>query len=266
MSADRHRPGHAKRSLAEMKAAPRAASDTFSISLSDGRADKGKGGAKTLDDYAAAIKAAVGGIKDNIFEIGCNLIAAKKLAGHGGWLPWLGKEFAWSDQTARNYMAAYEWSLDKSQTVLNLNLPASAIFELSAPCTPPDVSSAIIDRAKAGEKITRKTVVAAKKAVMTVPDISRHLTEALHTLDLDPIAEHMAAPYVKPADKYFAAQEAKLGPVAAPTRKITQELAAALKGKKATLTMWMKQHADDGIPALMAAFAASIEIIERVLK
>jgi hypothetical protein len=40
MSPDRHRPGNAKRTLAEIQAAPRASSDAFSIALSDGSADK----------------------------------------------------------------------------------------------------------------------------------------------------------------------------------------------------------------------------------
>jgi hypothetical protein len=61
------------------------------------------------------------------------------------------------------------------------------------------------------------------------------------------------------------AQEAKLGKIDTPTPKISAELMAALKHKRGTLTMWMRQHADDGIPTLMAAFAANIEIIERIV-
>jgi ParB-like chromosome segregation protein Spo0J len=115
----------------------------------------------------------------------------------------------------------------------------------------------------------KKSISAAAKSLRPqpppMPDFGRHITDTLATLTHDPVAEHMAQPSVRPADKYFAAQEAKLGPVASPTRKISPELTTALKGKKATLTMWMKQHADDGIPALMTAFAASIEIIERLV-
>jgi hypothetical protein len=71
-------------------------------------------------------------------------------------------------------------------------------------------------------------------------------------------------PPEKQADRVRELAQTKLGPVAPPAPKISPELAAALKHKKGTLTAWMRQHADDGIPALMVAFAANIEIIERL--
>lgn len=72
--------------------------------------------------------------------------------------------------------------------------------------------------------------------------------------------------YVRPADKYFAAQEARLGPVeAAPMPKIGVALKTLLKDNRATLVSWVRQHHDAGIPAVLAALAASIAAIERQL-
>jgi hypothetical protein len=36
----------------------------------------------------------------DIIEIGRLLTEVKKIAGHGNWLPWLDREFGWSDSTA----------------------------------------------------------------------------------------------------------------------------------------------------------------------
>src|ERR1700730_71195 len=99
----------------------------------------------------------------DIIEIGQRLIEAKAIAGHGNWLPWLEKEFGWTDQTARNYMQVYECA--KSQNFLNLDLPVSALYLLAAPSTPPEAVETVINRAKAGEKVTgevKKVVQEAK--------------------------------------------------------------------------------------------------------
>ena len=54
-----------------------------------------------LDEYAAAIHA-IG--KRSAFEIGKILSAAKARARPGRWLPWLEREFGWTDKTAENFM------------------------------------------------------------------------------------------------------------------------------------------------------------------
>jgi ParB-like chromosome segregation protein Spo0J len=51
----------------------------------------------------------------------------------------------------------------------------------------------------------------------------------------------------------------------APIKQISAELIMILKGKKATLTSWMRQHQDDGIPAFLATLAAAIEAAERLI-
>ena len=73
-------------------------------------------------------------------------------------------------------------------------------------------------------------------------------------------------PYVRPADKYLNAQVERLGPVeAAPMPKIGDALKMLLRGNRATLVSWMRQHHDAGIPAVLAALAGAIAAIERQL-
>jgi hypothetical protein len=67
---------------------------------------------------AAAIRSAIGRFALNVIEIGNCLIAVKARLQHGAWLPWLEREFGWSDRAARNYMRAAV--AFKPETVSNL--------------------------------------------------------------------------------------------------------------------------------------------------
>ena len=40
----------------------------------------------------------------DVIEIGRRLTEMKKVCGHGNWLPWLRREFGWTDRHALNYM------------------------------------------------------------------------------------------------------------------------------------------------------------------
>src|SRR4051794_28084474 len=63
--------------------------------------------------------------KNDIIEIGRDLIAMKRRLGHGRFLPWIASEFGMSDQSARNFMNVAEAFGGKSKTVLDL--PQSAL-------------------------------------------------------------------------------------------------------------------------------------------
>jgi hypothetical protein len=78
-----------------------------------------------------------------------------------------------------------------------------------------------------------------------------------------PTPEHVVAK--RPAVDDLAWLESMTGgPVISnPPPKIDEKLAMLLRGKKATLSNWMLQHKDDGIPSILAAFAAAIEVIDR---
>jgi DUF3102 family protein len=105
-----------------------------------------------LAEHADAIRALGKQTVANIIEIGCRLTDAKNIAGHGNWLPWLDREFGWKEQTARNFMRAYELSL-KSPKFADLALPLSGLYLLAAPSTPPEARDEIIERAEAGEAL-----------------------------------------------------------------------------------------------------------------
>lgn len=105
-----------------------------------------------LAEHADAIRALGKQTVANIIEIGCRLTDAKNIAGHGNWLPWLDREFGWKEQTARNFMRAYELSL-KSPKFADLALPLSGLYLLAAPSTPPEAHDEIIERAEAVEAL-----------------------------------------------------------------------------------------------------------------
>jgi hypothetical protein len=63
-------------------------------------------------------------------EIGCRLAACKAELGHGNWLPWLDREFGWSDRTALNFMRVYEM-VTKSEKFSDLSLPVSSLYLLA---------------------------------------------------------------------------------------------------------------------------------------
>jgi hypothetical protein len=114
--------------------------------------------AAQLAEHATEIrklrKRAVG----DIIEIGKHLIAAKALAGHGNWLPWLEREFGWKEQSARNFMNVAEMAA-KSPTVGDLDIDFRGLYLLAAPSTPTEV---VADVAALGRKVTAKDVAQAK--------------------------------------------------------------------------------------------------------
>jgi hypothetical protein len=81
-------------------------------------------------------------------EIGCRLAACKAELGHGNWLPWLDREFGWSDRTALNFMRVYEM-VTKSEKFSDLSLPVSSLYLLAAPSTPEEARQAVIESSSA---------------------------------------------------------------------------------------------------------------------
>jgi Protein of unknown function (DUF3102) len=94
----------------------------------------------------------------SIIEIGRLLRECKKLLVHGEWLPWLQREFSWSERTARNYIAIHECFAAKSANVADLSLDLTTLYLLAAPSTPPEVRDEVIERARAGEMLSRQQV------------------------------------------------------------------------------------------------------------
>jgi hypothetical protein len=86
----------------------------------------------------------------DVIEIGRRLTEAKRIAGHGGWLPWLEQEFGWREQTARNFIQVDECSL-KSPNFGDLDISVAGLYLLAHPSTPEPVRHEVIQRAEVGE-------------------------------------------------------------------------------------------------------------------
>lgn len=94
----------------------------------------------------------------DIIEIGRRLSECRSLIRHGDWLPWLRREFSWSERTARNYIRAYETLAEKSANVADLSMQLSSVYLITAPSTPPEASVEVIGRVGAGEVVSRSEV------------------------------------------------------------------------------------------------------------
>jgi Protein of unknown function (DUF3102) len=106
---------------------------------------------RILAKHAAAIRRLGKRVVADVIEIGRLLAECKRICGHGNWLPWLDREFGWTDDTALNFMRVYE--LSKSRNFRDLSLPLSGLYLLAAPSTPQEARDEIIERAQAGETI-----------------------------------------------------------------------------------------------------------------
>lgn len=97
---------------------------------------------------------------EGIVRIGQYLTEAKARLGHGKFEQWIKDKFAWSDDSARNFMRVYECF--KSRNFRDLDINVSALYLIAAPKTPEPVRTEIIRRAETGEPVTHASV----KAVM----------------------------------------------------------------------------------------------------
>jgi hypothetical protein len=105
-----------------------------------------------LAEHADAIRELHKRVAGDVIEIGRLLTECKRICGHGNWLPWLDREFRWTDDTALNFMRVYELSR-KSRNFRDLSLPISALYLLAAPSTPETARAECFKRAGAGEVI-----------------------------------------------------------------------------------------------------------------
>jgi hypothetical protein len=80
----------------------------------------------------------------DIIEIGRRLTDAKAIAGHGNWLPWLEREFGWSERTGRRFMEVHAITL-KSANLADLTVDASSLYLLAAPSTSDEVREAVVE-------------------------------------------------------------------------------------------------------------------------
>ncbi len=104
----------------------------------------------------------------DIIEIGRDLIAVKDRVGHGGFLKWIDAEFAMSNPTASRFMNVAEQFGGKSFSVKDLT--PTALYELAAPSTSPEVREEVEQRAADGEDVSAAEIRRLKKQLTEVKD------------------------------------------------------------------------------------------------
>jgi hypothetical protein len=82
---------------------------------------------RPLDETAADIHALE---RSNFIEVGKLLVEAKETCDHGEWLSWLEEQFAWSVDTAENYMRVYRLA-DKFRKIRNLKVGKVTLYDLT---------------------------------------------------------------------------------------------------------------------------------------
>jgi hypothetical protein len=154
----------------------------------------------------------------DVIEIGRRLTESKALCGHGNWLPWLEREFGWTERTAQNFMQVHAM-VGKSAKFADLSLPMSGLYLLAAPSTPEQAQQQVIERVESGEHLSVGDV---KKLIAQARD-----KQAMETAELLAVreakirAEYLATPRrpppereLKPREHWLQFLRTKLHPVA----------------------------------------------------
>lgn len=91
---------------------------------------------------------------EDLIAVGNDLIAAKRVLPHGRFIPWLRAEFGWAERTARNCMNVAQRFGAKTAIIADLRIDPTAAYLLAAPSSPEEASTAALERAAHGERIT----------------------------------------------------------------------------------------------------------------
>ncbi|HHP7244071.1 MAG TPA: DUF3102 domain-containing protein [Elainellaceae cyanobacterium] len=89
----------------------------------------------------------------DIWEIGQKLVEVRDCLKYGQFNTWLKAEFGWSRRTAYNFINVYETFQD-SANLAQVDIATSVLYLLAAPSTPTEVREEVLNRAKAGDKVT----------------------------------------------------------------------------------------------------------------
>ena len=113
-----------------------------------------------LRQHAEEIRSLAKRTVEDIIKIGRLLTDARKRMPHGGWLPWLEREFGWSADTATNFMNVYKLSRrPKFRKIRNMaRLAPSLLYALAK--APDEVAVPIMDRIERGESVSPRSVTA----------------------------------------------------------------------------------------------------------
>jgi hypothetical protein len=91
------------------------------------------------------------GLTLSIIQTGKSLMEAKRHLSHGQFLKWIEFEAGLHVRTAQAYMQVAQWAKGKGTMVSRL--PPSLLYLLSAPSTPDNFQTELLERLEAGERI-----------------------------------------------------------------------------------------------------------------
>jgi hypothetical protein len=165
---------------------------------------------KVVQQHTIEIKGLLRRTAQDIVDIGEKLSEVKQELGHGQFLAWLRTEFDWSESAARKFMQVHK----KFKTVnfTHLNIATSAMYLLAADCTSQAARDEVVQRAEAGEVITR----AKAKAIVQLHE------QAIGNLTVNIEAEN------RPTSRVNLNQESVGEIAASPSYDKYQELSAQL--------------------------------------
>ena len=110
-----------------------------------------------IQQKAKEIQKRVRRAKQDILDIGRLLVEVRSILEHGQFETWLVQEIAWSPRTAYNFIYVYE-RFGNVANFARMDMDISAAYLLAAPKTPQVFVDEFLNRARAGERITFKTV------------------------------------------------------------------------------------------------------------
>jgi N6-adenosine-specific RNA methylase IME4 len=114
-----------------------------------------------LAQHVAAINKRGRRMISDAIEIGRRLKICREIVGHGNWLPWLKREFGWTDRTARNFIHLHDMHIAKSEIIsdlTDLGVPLTSMYALAAPQTPTEAVAEVLERAKTGKRYSTSDV------------------------------------------------------------------------------------------------------------
>jgi hypothetical protein len=106
-----------------------------------------------LDEHVPVIRRNAKRIIDDAFDIGRRLAEVKGLLGRAAFLPWLEREFKWSEDTAERLIALHVLQR-RIPEVADVSLPITGLYLLAAPSTPLETAEAVIAKAQDGERVS----------------------------------------------------------------------------------------------------------------
>ncbi len=112
--------------------------------------------AAVAKDAEAAAKRIRARLKAHTLETGKELLAIKKVLGHGKFGKWLEFHFGWQERTAQNYMNSAT-AFGSTPQVIDA-LPPTTVYKLAAKSTPDSLRQSVIDEVQRGEKPDPKLI------------------------------------------------------------------------------------------------------------